>query len=1080
MEEVNLPEGSHRKVRAYLLDELRKDLMGPTQVDEILEDPPTIHYLTGILYPDETDVSPDQDDEANEAAVGDDDIDPGTLMAAAFNPSAMGLTFTVSTGEKLLVRPSAAIYIKESLDQSTEKTGNPVVKAEESDLEKKANGSDAKDDAEDSAQHSGRYKSMIWKRRLLDLPEVELDTAKKSIPPIDLHEGLRLHIRLRRRDEFSIVTLSLVNTFEKTPMQGRPDPMCFFQPVIEVSSTKSGRAVFLARHEPPNLVRDPDRQRNRLLYRHAVEYAIGHGCAVEWEEEQPGRAFSLRTIYVPAYEALQLSPDWMDPLTGQGMRFLAQASSEDLVRELKAFLRRYEGWIDELKDQLDSIPQDLKGVGEENIAACEEVAKRMTTGIDLLAHNDSARTAFQLANQAMLEQRARTVWIQTDEDQRPKEPDLSDQHRWRPFQLGFILICLSSISDPDDQYRDLVDLLWFPTGGGKTEAYLGLSAFTIFLRRLRAEDKEIAAGVTIIMRYTLRLLTLQQYQRAASLIMACESIRREREDDLGVIPITLGLWVGRGATPNTLKEARNNLERIKQGDDLHEANPYQVLQCPWCGTALTPHHYSCTVTMEINCPNDDCAFHKGLPVYLIDEDIYRKQPTMIIGTVDKFARLPWVEKTGSLFGLTEPHRLPPELIIQDELHLITGPLGTLVGLYETAIDVLCTKAERRPKVIASTATIRRAADQVMGIFARELRNFPPQGLDIRDSFFAREVPPEDRPGRLFVGVHAPGKSMKTALLRAYAALLQRISEHKSPEELRDPYWTLVGYFNSLRELGGAVRLVDDDVRARMKVINQPGEMVRALDEPRELTSRISSREIPQILNEMFVTLMDGYPIDVLLATNMISVGVDVDRFGLMIVNGQPKMTSEYIQATSRVGRKYPGLIVTLYNWTRPRDRSHYERFKGYHSALYSQVEASSATPFSSRARDRGLHAVFITLLRHLYKDMRPEDAAASFTSENLKVDRIRNLIMNRVDYVDETERLATLNQIDQIIAGWHDLTSKPGLVYGQKWNDRFYPHLMGPAEQSQITDPDAFPTLNSLREVEGEASIFLARDRGDS
>ncbi len=303
---------------------------------------------------------------------------------------------------------------------------------------------------------------------------------------------------------------------------------------------------------------------------------------------------------------------------------------------------------------------------------------------------------------------------------------------------------------------------------------------------------------------------------------------------------------------------------------------------------------------------------------------------------------------------------PPDLIIQDELHLISGPLGTLVGLYETAIDRLCTwevnGKKIRPKVVCSTATIRRANDQVYALFLRNLNIFPPTGLEIGDNFFSlQRKSSEKTPGRKYIGVCAPGRRLKAALIRVYIAFLSSAQVLFEKHGLdADPWMTLVGYFNSLRELGGMKRLVDDDVRTRLRKMADRGLANRTLYTPdtvKELTSRLGSGAIPEILDllesrfdpvilEQIKTRKSGggeyvaRPLDVLLATNMISVGVDVPRLGLMVVAGQPKTTAEYIQATSRVGRKHPGLVCTVFNWARPRDLSHYETFEHYHSTFW--------------------------------------------------------------------------------------------------------------------------------------------------
>jgi hypothetical protein len=1024
---------THRDIRDYLLGELHTELVGPHQPDEILSEDPVNHYLTGVLYPRNSAIDPAEDRDAGEAPSEDEVGDEGIVLAAAFNPSALGLTCVVPLGSRLTIRAAAAVYLEVTGDTRS-----------------------------------------TWQRQPLDLEPVTITADSERTARPQLATGLELFVRLRPRGDRCVVTVTLVNTNHK-PAGDRDARWSFFQPLLELTAAEGDEGIFLPRAEEAFRHERPERLLNELLYRHAPEFAVGHGCAVAWDVAGNGNARAVRTAIIPAYELLQFSPDPRDPFPAQEMRFLAEAGRDDLLRELRVLPDRYRAWIAAL--DLAAVPAHLAGTAQANVQACLQTAERIEQGIALLEQDDQARLAFQLANRAMLLQRARITWIRSPHDDRPDEPVLDDSHRWRPFQLAFILLTLPSIADLENRWREVVDLLWFPTGGGKTEAYLGLTAFTIFLRRLRLDGNPRAAGVTVLMRYTLRLLTIQQFQRAATLIMACEYLRRTRADIPGDDEISLGLWVGGGATPNTLKQAATALKELLKGERVFEGSPYQIHACPWCGTELTPNHYHVQSSLTIGCPNAACDFAGRLPLYLVDEDVYNWRPTLLIGTVDKFARLPWLGETSALFGGINTDRLPPELIIQDELHLISGPLGTLVGLYETAVDVLCSKGGRLPKVIASTATIRRAAEQSLHLFGRGLAQFPPPALDARDNFFSRQVPPEERPGRVYAGIHAPGRSMKTALLRIYAVLLQRLYEHTAPANLRDPYWTLVGYFNSMRELGGAVRLVEDDVRAHINLLaRSDGVNQRFIRDYRELNSRIGSDRIPEILARMEQPLTaDATALDVLLATNMISVGVDVDRLGLMVVTGQPKTTSEYIQATSRVGRRYPGLIVTLYNWMRPRDRSHYERFHSYHSALYSQVEPTSVTPFSSRARDRGLHGVYITLIRHLSATMNPADAAHLYDPDGELAARVRDLILQRVAVVEPDELEDTRRMLDDISHRWELLARRQPLPYGKFGRQPGEVHLMAAAEDE---DPGMmFPTLNSLREVEGESGIFFPKKR---
>jgi len=1021
----------HEEIRNYLVHELNKDLVGPRKVDEELTDPPTVHYLAGILYPENTKVDSEQDDDANQASPEDDEeADVGTLIAASSNPSSIGMTFVVKLGTVLLIKIRAATY---------------------------------EPDTDEANQRR------IWKRREINIDPISQPIIKSQIENHYLVPGLKIMVRVRNREDTAIVTVSLINKHKSQGSSEIQNELCFFQPSIEVDSAEN-KPVFLARQLARTGLQDPDRELYGLLYRHAPEFAVGHGCSVEWNALDNQRATHIKTSIIPVFEILQISPDLEQKFTAQEMKFLAFANQTDLIRELYVLNTAYKEWIAVQEKQIDGLPENMKAIAADNLTNCRQVATRIENGIMLVETDKVVREAFQLANRSMLIQRSQVVWVKQKPESRPETPVLSGEHRWRPFQLAFILMSLSSVAIPTDEDRSNVDLLWFPTGGGKTEAYLGLTAFSIFLRRFR--NGETGGGITVLMRYTLRLLTIQQFQRAATLIMACETIRREIPDRLGSEPISLGLWVGGSATPNSLKDAGEALTKLLSGERVLEGNPYQILNCPWCGTKLTPRDYRIAGSMTINCPNENCDFMSGMPLYLVDDDIYSQKPSLLIGTVDKFARMPWAARVSEIFGRGNKPNLPPELIIQDELHLISGPLGTLVGLYETAIDILCRRENIPPKVIASTATIRRAGEQCKSLFNRGLTQFPPPGLDARDSFFAKEVPREHKPGRLYIGIFAPGKSMKTALLRVYAALLQKISSHTGGNDLRDPYWTLVGYFNSMRELGGAVRLVEDDVRERIRVVaRRDNEKQRYIESVEELNSRLGSDEIPKRLNAMAAEIGDPDVLDVLLATNMISVGVDVDRLGLMVVTGQPKMTSEYIQATSRIGRKYPGLVVTIYNWTRPRDRSHYERFVGYHSAIYSNVEPTSVTPYASRARDRGLHGVFISLVRHMLSGMTPEEAAAAFSPTHPDIQMIKDLILERVNAIDASEMDETRQELDLICRRWDARSQAGTLHYGPSMSNPDLPHLMHQAE-SRIEDSLSFPTLNSLRDVEGQSGLF--------
>jgi hypothetical protein len=1044
-------------IREQLVDALRADLLGPKTEEEVLTDPPITEYAVGVLYPATSGfISPDQHLDDAEGYDESSLPDPAVSLASTRYPSSMGMTFAVAEGTKdLEVVVTAARYVPEGIEEGVWQADMLLDQA----AEQKGRGE----------QRTG------WRRESIGPKSIRLDASMteggRSRP---IEGGLELYYRIRPANEGATpITLALVN--RNKAKYGERDAASFFQPEISVTAP-DGAPVFLEREAADAWSGDSDVQSNRLIYRHAKSFAVGHGTSTSWEPTRGAdRAHKVQTSYIPEVDLLlaDSNPEVESPALA--MRYLAKpADRSSVVEDLHSFVKGYESWIATQRDGVESVPADLRETAQANLEACRRAASRITKGIDLIHSSEPAWEAFRLANEAMLYQRSRSDWLRRKPEERTAEPLKDDSQRWRPFQLAFILQCLVGIADPQSEDREITDLLWFPTGGGKTEAYLGLIAFTIFHRRLTA-SADNGGGVTALMRYTLRLLTTQQFERAALLISACEAIRRG-DRRLGSRPISIGLWVGEAASPNSRADARKALDKLRNGARLEEGNPIQLHACPWCGVQLEPRNYYITgdqSRLVIDCRNDSCDFKGGLPVFVIDDDIYDHRPTLIIATVDKFASLPWRDRASDLFNLNDQEP-PPELIIQDELHLISGPLGTMTGLYETAIDLLCTSQGKVPKIVASTATIRRADDQTIGLFGRkELAQFPPPALDARDSYFAIETPRDEKGTRLYVGVMAPGTSHTSLLVRTYASLLQSVAELDVAEELKDPYWTLVGFFNSLRVLGGARMQVSDDVSDRMELLARLHGVEKRDHERRiELTSRESSADIPARLSEMAISRPDPETVDVILATNMISVGVDIDRLGLMAVMGQPPSTSEYIQATSRVGRRWPGLVVTLFNASRSRDRSHYELFTGYHSALYRQVEATSVTPFSPRARDRGLHAVIVALARMLIPEFRSNGGAAAILTDGAKLAPVRDAIAARVKATEPEELEETLREYDELIAEWRRRANEvDGLVYQQ------YKHpegaLLVNAGSEAATEVAAWDTLWSLRDVDRSSNIYL-------
>jgi helicase-like protein len=1039
--------------RDELISYVIRDQFGPYDDElEALSENPLRRYMVGILHPQGTKfVEADDDGGLNRSPQSkSDDSEPGLSMSNSVHPSSYGMTFACDPEIR-----SFNIFVQAAAYKPN------FISSEEGSNEKQ--------------------KKQKWQRIPMEWSG-DVDIFEPRDSRIDLFEG-RFSVRIRSRivdkNKKRSITVSVVNEqscSQKIKMSERA-PNCFFQVHFGVKGIEEQKPFV---NRSVKVIDETVSEENalRLLYRNLNIFAVGHGCSTEWDNNvNRERCGLIASSFVPKQTVYPMVQPADLGLPFYSIKKISESTPQELKEKFEIIPERYDQWINRLENESSSVESSLKPQTKEHIDQCRRSSKRVRDGIELIKRNKKVYKAFILMHQAMLHQLAHSEWLKAD---RPDEgPIMSEDHAWYPFQIAFILQCLESLSDKNSDDRDLVDLLWFPTGGGKTEAYLGIIGFLVFYRRLTSlNDSTDGGGTVALMRYTLRLLTVDQFYRAALLVCSCELVRREAKNGISsTAPVDIGLWVGGEASPNQWHQARTALEDINLGrGEPDKGSPIKLRECPWCGEEIGAADYTLPdehTPMVVRCPNVECDFHEGLPVWITDTDVYRHRPTLIIGTVDKFARIPWVEEASSLFG-SDGNTLPPELIIQDELHLISGPLGTLVGLYETAIDTLCETSDgRKPKIIASTATIRNAEKQVKALFCRKVCQFPPPGIEYSDSFFAKED--RELPGRTYIGVFTPGTSPTYALVKTFGIILHAGKQVRCPDNVRDAYWTLMGYFNSLRELGGASIQVEDDVNDYLEFCaERDGDRlsVRRVSNPQELTGRVASRDLDDIRENLWVRYPDEDCFDVVLATNMISVGLDVPRLGLMAVVGQPKSTSEYIQATSRIGRKYPGLVVTLYNWTRSRDRSHFERFKAYHSRLYSEVEATSVTPFSSRARDRGLHAVLVSLIRHTIQGMNRNSAAANFDADSEEVKSLVDGIIKRVSSVDEQELNDTERDLYEIIKRWVDLSQDGELPYAKKRRRDDRLPLLIPAEEATSTS-QSFGTLNSLRNIDPAAGLNL-------
>ncbi|MFI2714203.1 DISARM system helicase DrmA [Micromonospora sp. NPDC018662] len=1137
-----------RVIRDKLQRLVLRDLLGPLggSAEEFptRKESPLDRYVLGRLAPNGEVIDPATQDAVADATASDlveGGAEPSAPSVPSLAPSALGFTATVPVPVTEL-RVTAAWGCYENATSDRE-------------------------------EHAG---SRVW-RRLQRRGTVTVTLREGLIEPLPVDPAqprVVVRGRARRLDEVWLVSLFLVNAEDgKSP---RDAARWIFQVELSATGPEEGTPVFVPRSEQVvggDAADQAERRRSAMAYRFHPEFAVGHGTAVRAEPAPSDslRAVEISTATVPTHELpftdvpdssqdadlpeladLELDMKRLAELAEAGPAGALTAALRPLVTGYRAWIDRNEASAGDPQRRLDAYPDQVR----EALRDAREAADRITAGIALLTANPTARAAFGFANRAMYLQRVHTVAAARRRD----EPQLSlaqaveaaDQpanHRWRPFQLAFLLINLPALADPrhpergDDVDRAVTDLLWFPTGGGKTEAYLGLTAFTIAVRRRQPDYSGFTggAGLAVLMRYTLRLLTIQQFERAATLICAAETLRRAEPESWGETPIRIGLWVGGRVTPNRTQDAKDWLtDRRQRRPTRGVGSPHQLTSCPWCGTRIDPGKDIDVDRVSwrtlVLCPDVECPFstvggclspngalspedERGLPVLLVDEEIYRHPPALLIATVDKFAQLPWKGETAALFGqvgkrctqhgyLTEdlqstdwerkPHKpgnrvvacarlRPPDLIIQDELHLISGPLGSLVGLYETAVDRLASWEPQRghlsrPKVIASTATVRRAQQQIGALFNRRTRVFPPPGLDAADSFFARQRTAEEHPGRRYVGICAHGNRLRSTLIRVYVSVLgaaQKLHEKYGRNPVTDPYMTLVGYFNSLRDLGGMRRVIEDDVSSRLIRADERGLARRYDPYLEELTSRMPSDAIRPLLDRLAVRFGGTRgknaprPIDVLLATSMISVGVDIDRLGVMVVANQPKSAAEYIQATSRVGRRAPGLVFTVYNWARPRDLSHYERFDHFHATVYRQVEALSVTPFAERAIDRGLTGVLMALVRGLEQGYNGNLRAAEFDRHGKLADHVVRFLKRRSEVAaDNTVRQRVEDELEARLDVWARERSRPArrLAYDRPRHSDDVAGLLHRPEEGlweQMTCP------TSLRDVEPAIQLQL-------
>ncbi len=958
--------------------------------------------------------------------------------------------------------------------------------------------------------------------QILKAPNHHLELKISNIPqcnsehwPNELKENLVFHLKLYSKYPDKYYIKVVIENRVKIPKdkfslsKEKVNQVSCFQTEIKIETDK----LLPFRDYKTHLYKTDEDRMLDYLYRKKLAFGIGHNVACTWEDTQSQNSPRwVQSTFLPDYDVKSQSSETniikREILNIKNLS-IYNSDKNGIIENLRKVADAYKSWINLERELANGNELGLK-----NVSKCEVIYDRICNGIQVLEKNEKALRAFQLANTAIYIQMFQTakhfsskkegfeVWERKDVLQYKFEdygylefPKNSNgeikEPEWRPFQLAFILQCLASFVDNNSSEKKLVDLLYFPTGGGKTEAYLAISAFLIFWRRL--EYPTSYDGVNIIIRYTLRLLSAQQFERASKMILACEFIRSNHKD-LGDKKITIGFWVGKQTIPNSLADAQKKLQstqqKLNQGY-VFVVNPFQLSNCQWCNTKIISRISEKDTVYQIghridkhlksHCLNEACNFSEqngGLPIVLIDDDIYSKPPTVLFATVDKFATIAWKGETTTLFNYGENRK--PDLIIQDELHLLNGTLGSLVGLFENALLEIC----NHPKIIASTATVKNVDQQILGLYGCEARVFPQYATNSDDTFFSKVI---DESKRKYIGVLPTGKTAVVTNLQLIATLLfarLEIWKKSSEKADADSFWTLLSYFKSLKEIGRFSNKINSELKPIIKQLQVRyliDDFILANNYNKlsyrniELTSRIPNEKIKKNLDKLEIQfngdLKDHKAYDIVLATNMISVGLDVGRLGVMVMNGMPPNTAEYIQASSRVARKNEGVVFTQYDPLNSRDLSFFEDFVQFHKTFYKQVEPLSITPFAENALDKMLFTMILAYFRHT-TPFTSNDAANAIIDEKVKNElknNLLNLFQNHQFAQGDIQLI--MDKTCVILRDWkYKVEANRNLKY--YWYNHPKESLMIPMQEKK-NDDDTLVAMQSMRSVEPSAEILI-------
>lgn len=979
--------------------------------------------------------------------------------------------------------------------------------------------------------------SKPFKRTVLqETIEIQIKNTEKGIPLFKEHKefiSANYFVKVIPHKGKNYVKILLANTkthrhnefsFTKEELNRK----CLFQCGISIeSSDLEPYKSYLAENpfdEEANLI--------EYQYRNLKSYGIGHSTSVLWDKEAIQPEW-IKTTFLPEVDipsvsnGFRTSEEYLTEIANvKKLSIWSSLSQKETCEKLTKFVEAYQNWITTQQQEANEEAFEYQNLSDGLIQKQIANSDRLLRNIDLLRTNNQVFQCFQLANTAMF------IQMVISRDKRfgsvEKEAiDITDGKEvydnitffeeydglnitYRPFQLAFLLLNLEGIIDPNCKDRnEVVDLIWFPTGGGKTEAYLAVTAFTILWRRLT--NPENYEGVSVIMRYTLRLLTAQQFERASRLIVALEFLRSKKAElQLGNTPISIGMWVGMATSPNTIKEAGekignntnpesdsikyavNQLNKLNSNYSLVTAkqkNIFQVSTCPWCGCELItqlPNKFTHAFNIDdkkkkfkITCNNISCHFESqnGLPIDVVDESLYNQPPTLLFATVDKLAMLSHQENAHRFFNsLSEG--LPPDLIIQDELHLLNGPLGSIVGLFEVLVERLCSKNGRKPKIIASTATTRNTKEQIESLYGgRDVNIFPPQGISYDDNYFSQVT---NKSLRKYIGFMPTGKTMIDTQVQAmlptllYARILLHQVRSENNQDLSD-YWTIVSYYNSLKQVGKIYNKVGDEILAELRRLHKRFLPKHLLDfnykglvnRTTELTSRVESTKIKNVLKDLEKKWgLDEEKkyvkdtVDLVLASNMFSVGIDIGRLNVMVMNGQPKNVAEYIQASSRVARSREGLVVNLLDANLAREKSYFENYVSFHQAYYKFVEPLTVTPFTGITFHKILNGILVGYMRHI-KGLNKNEDALKFDGN---IEDLIELVEQRIHQSQENLKAMARKILKELADDWNKKVEDKS----ERNQKLFYKELI-----QDTSSDDQWALMKSMREVDSTSVIKI-------